>query len=325
MYYNKRRDGKVSCLLCPNACVLGENETGSCGARQSQRSKLLSLNYGQITSIAMDPIEKKPLYHFYPGSQILSIGTFGCSFHCNFCQNHEISQQRPHTHSLEPADIIRTAKDNASNGIAYTYNEPFIWYEFVKETSELAHREGLKNVLVTNGYINPEPLMEILPLIDAANIDIKSISPAFYERLCKAKLRPVLNTCVAMIKANIHLEITNLIIPSENDTEEEWKDLSVWIHDNLGKSVPIHLSAYFPRYKHKASPTPPKTLKCAYRVFSELLPYTYLGNIMSAEGSATICPDCQNKLIERSGYNIKITGLDGTKCNNCGREIEVIV
>lgn len=323
-HYKKRSDGKIGCLLCPHACILTDGEVGYCGARKAQGDKLFSLNYGQATSIAMDPIEKKPLYHFHPGTEILSIGTFGCSFHCDFCQNYEISQGKPPTYSVTSGEIVKAAKERNSIGIAYTYNEPFIWFEFVKETSELARREGLANVLVTNGYINPQPLAELLPLTDAANVDVKSIREDFYKRLCKAKLRPVLDTCIAMVKAKVHVEVTNLIIPGENDTDEEFKELSSWICDNLGKMTPVHLSAYFPHYKLTAPPTPAATLERAYEIFSKVLPYTYLGNVLSSKGSSTDCPGCSAELISRRGYDVNIVGLNGRKCANCGREIEII-
>jgi pyruvate formate lyase activating enzyme len=219
--------------------------------------------------------------------------------------------------------VVKAAKERNSIGIAYTYNEPFIWFEFVKETSELARKEGFVNVLVTNGYVNPQPLAELLPLTDAANVDIKSIREDFYKRLCKAKLRPVLDTCIALVKADVHLEVTNLIIPGENDTDDEFRELSSWICDNLGKMTPVHLSAYFPHYKFTAPPTPAATLERAYEIFSKLLPYTYLGNVRTQKGSSTLCPACSAELISRRGYDVKVTGLDGRKCANCGREIEI--
>lgn len=278
-YYQSLEDAKVRCGLCPNQCLIGEGECGSCGVRENRGGKLYSLIYGETTSVALDPIEKKPLYHFYPGNYILSLGTKGCNFHCPFCQNSSISQDYAHpTEKITPQEAVDRAKELNSFGIAYTYNEPFIWYEFVFDTAKLAKEAGLKNILVTNGYVNSEPLEEILPFIDAMNIDIKSVEEEFYHKICKGKLAPVLSMAK---RANevCHIEVTNLIIPVLNDKEDNFIKLVDWIVENLGREVPLHFSRYLPHYKMDIPPTPISTLKRAETIARKKLKYVYLGNV----------------------------------------------
>lgn len=278
-YYQSLEDAKVRCGLCPNRCLIREGERGSCGVRENRTGKLYTLIYGETTSIALDPIEKKPLYHFYPGSYILSLGTKGCNFHCPFCQNSSISQDYTHpTQKITPQEAVDRAKELSSFGIAYTYNEPFIWYEFVLDTVKLAKEAGLKSVLVTNGYVNSEPLEEILPFIDAMNIDIKSVEEEFYHKICKGKLAPVLSMAK---RANevCHIEVTNLIIPTLNDKEDNFTKLVDWIADNLGREVPLHFSRYFPHYQFDVPSPPASTLKRAEAIARKKLKYVYLGNI----------------------------------------------
>lgn len=278
-YYQNLENAKVRCGLCPNQCLIGEGKRGSCGVRENRAGKLYSLVYGEATSIALDPIEKKPLYHFYPGSHILSLGTKGCNFHCPFCQNSSISQDYAHpTENITPSEAVGRAKELGSLGIAYTYNEPFIWYEFVLDTAKLAKEAGLKNVLVTNGYVNNEPLKEILPFIDAMNIDIKSVEEEFYHKICKGKLAPVLNTA-KMANEVCHIEITNLVIPTLNDKDDNFIKLTDWIVKNLGKEVPLHFSCYFPGYQMDIPSPPRSTLKRAETIAREKLKYVYLGNL----------------------------------------------
>ena len=271
--------GKVRCLLCPNYCLLKKGEIGRCGVRQNQNGRLYSLIYGEATSQAQDPIEKKPLYHFHPGNSILSLGTKGCNLRCPWCQNWSISQclDCP-TEKVTPEQIVDKAKQLNSFGIAYTYNEPFIWYEFVYDTARLAHTQGLKNVLVTNGYVNQKPLEELIGFIDAMNIDVKSMEEAFYQKYCQGKLAPVLRTAEFSTK-KCHIEITNLIIPTLNDREEDFQKLTDWIKDKLGRDTPLHFSRYFPTYKTDISPTPIETLKRAEEIAKKKLRYVYLDNI----------------------------------------------
>ncbi|PIZ83692.1 MAG: AmmeMemoRadiSam system radical SAM enzyme [Candidatus Omnitrophica bacterium CG_4_10_14_0_2_um_filter_44_9] len=269
----------VRCFLCPRFCVINDNKIGFCGVRANKGGKLYAANYGRVASVALDPIEKKPLYHFHPGSFILSAGTLGCNLSCLFCQNWSISKEiQTPTEPMEPRSLVSRALKLNSFGIAYTYNEPFIWYEFVLETAKLAKASGLKNVLVTNGYVNPEPLAELLPYIDAMNIDLKSIRDGFYKKVCAGSVGPVLETISTSAKS-CHVELTNLIIPTLNDTEEELTELVDWIYDNVGESVPLHFSRYFPCYKMNLSPTPLSTLKRAEEIARKKLKYVYLGNI----------------------------------------------
>ena len=324
LYYTKREDGKLQCRLCPHTCTIADGRVGLCRVRRNRGGTLYSEIYGQVTSIAMDPIEKKPLYHFHPGASILSLGTRGCNFACEFCQNWSISQAEAPTSPLTSKEAVRAAERDASIGIAYTYNEPFIWFEYVIETCRLVREAGLANVLVTNGYINPEPLDELLPYVDAINLDIKSIRPDFYRRLCRGTLEPVLATAKAAAPVT-HLEITNLIIPGENDSDDDLRDLAAWIATELGADTPVHLSAYFPRYKLKAPPTPAATLERAHAIFSERLHYIYLGNCLSDKGANTVCRGCGAMLVERHGYRVRMVGLDGTRCVACGEESHIVV
>ena len=271
--------GKVRCLLCPNFCLLKNGEKGRCAVRQNQEGRLYSLIYGETTSIALDPIEKKPLYHFHPGKLILSLGTKGCNLKCPWCQNWSISQDLScPTEKITPKQAVAKAKQLNSFGIAYTYNEPFIWYEFVYDTAHLAQREGLKNVLVTNGYVNHKPLEEIISFIDAMNIDVKSMEEEFYQKYCQGKLAPVLATAEFSAK-KCHIEITNLIIPTLNDRKENFEKLTDWVAQKLGKETPLHFSRYFPCYKTDIAPTPIETLKAAGEIAKKKLRYVYLGNV----------------------------------------------
>ena len=279
LFYERLEDKKIKCVLCPQSCQISEGKTGFCGVRKNIDGRLYSLSYAQISSIALDPIEKKPLYHYHPRESILSIGTKGCNLRCGFCQNWSISQDtdRP-TQRVTCEEIIKKAGDCHSFGIAYTYNEPLIWYEFVLDTAKLAKKQGLENVLVTNGFINMEPLKNILPFIDAMNIDLKSIEDDFYHKSCKGSLAPVLKT-IREAKKSCHIELTNLIIPTLNDSQENLQRLVDWVYDNLGKDVPLHFSRYFPCYKFDIPPTPLATLKKAQEIAERKLKYVYLGNV----------------------------------------------
>jgi len=279
LFYEALTDNKVKCLLCPQACIIPPEKTGFCGVRQNKQVKLYSLIYAQITSLALDPIEKKPLYHYYPGKYILSLGTKGCNLACPFCQNWSISQNdNAPLESTSSEEIIRQAEEYKSFGIAYTYNEPFIWYEFVLDTAILAKEKGLKNVLVTNGFITPKPLEKILPYIDAMNIDLKSIEDEFYQKFCHGRLEPVLTT-IKKAHQSCHIELTNLVITGLNDRRDNFIKLVDWIYENLGSQVPLHFSRYFPCYKMDLPPTPLATLKSAEEIARKKIKYVYLGNV----------------------------------------------
>ena len=277
--YWEKIDGAVHCLLCPHDCKIVNGVTGVCGVRRNIDGKLYTLVYGETTSVSLDPVEKKPLYHYHPGESILSLGTKGCNFKCPFCQNWAISQDlEVLTQKITSQWVVDKAKECKSFGIAYTYNEPFIWYEFVLETAKLAKKEGLENVLVTNGFVNPKPLEEILPFIGAMNIDLKSIDDEFYRKYCKGSLEPVLHTIKRSAGA-CHVELTNLVIPGLNDSEESFKRLVDWIYDNVGADVPLHFSRYFPCYKLEQPVTSKETLEKAYNIAKKKLRNVYLGNV----------------------------------------------
>ena len=326
MFWQTASDSKVECGLCPHHCRLADGKRGLCGVRLAQAGQLCAAGYGLISSAHNDPIEKKPLYHFYPGKKIFSIGGWGCNFKCRFCQNWTISQQVDFNgSSVLPEKIVATARAEQSIGIAYTYNEPLINIEFVGECAQIARKAGLVNVLVTNGYIEKKPAEFILPLIDALNIDIKSMDEEFYKKQCFASLKPVLEFSRQAITAGCHLEITNLIIPGLNDADEQVKQLAKWIFANLGEKTPLHLSAYHPEFKMDLPPTPPGTLERAYRLCKEKLPYVYIGNAFSDSGQNTLCPQCGNELIIRRGYSTRLAGLKDKHCAKCGCPADIVL
>lgn len=272
---------RVHCVLCPHDCHIQEGHRGLCGVRINHHGELFAESYGQVSSLALDPIEKKPLYHFHPGSRILSLGSFGCNFSCSFCQNHSLSMEKPDTVYIAPELLVQKAlelKKEGNIGLAYTYNEPLISFEFVLDCCKLAREKGLLNVLVTNGYIQQEPLSEILPVIDAMNIDLKSFHQEFYGKICNGKVEFVKKTIERAVQ-KCHVEVTTLIIPGLNDTEEEMEDLSSWL-SSLSPEIPLHLTRFFPRYKlSDRGPTPHETLERLALIAKTRLKYVYLGNV----------------------------------------------
>lgn len=321
-----KENKKVQCILCPHNCIISEDKIGICRIRKNIDGKLYSLTYNEFTSVAMDPIEKKPLYHFYPGSEILSFGTVGCNLRCQFCQNWEISQQdfgAIPTRTISPDEAVRLAKTSDSLGISYTYNEPLINYEWLFETAKLAQEYNLKNVLVTNGYLNEEPLEKLLPYIDAANVDVKSFRNESYRKICGGSLDAVLRNVEIMVKRKKHIELTNLLIPTLNDSTEEIEDLTDWIYA-LDKEIPLHFSRYYPCYKMEIPATPVSTLEKARKIALKKLKYVYLGNVWEVEYNSTCCPNCQSVLIERQGYKTKIVNLKDNTCGKCGEKINIL-
>ncbi len=321
-YYQKEKDNGVKCLLCPQGCRIASGEKGKCLVRQNQGGVLYALTYGKVAAVQMDPIEKKPLYHFYPGRQILSLGAIGCNLSCQFCQNYHLVEGKVALDSLSPQQAVRLAQEDNSVGIAYTYNEPLIWFEYVLETAKIAKEEGLKNVLVTNGMINPKPLEELLPFIDAMNIDLKSIRDEFYQRLCGGFRDPVLKSIERSNKA-CHIELTNLLITDTNDSTEELKELIDYIA-SLDRDIPVHFSRYSPQYKLNKPSTPVDKLMEAYKLAQEKLSYVYLGNLWTDEGGNTYCPKCKELLIHREGYSTRIVGLKGSRCQKCEGEVKIV-
>lgn len=328
MYWEKSADGaKVRCLLCPQLCNIAEGRRGFCRVRKNEDGVLYTMNYGQVTSYGIDPIEKKPLYHFYPGSYIFSAGTLGCNLRCGFCQNWQIAHGDPSAVEVSPARLVEIAggeqDGRRSVGIAYTYSEPLMWYEYVLETAQLARQAGLKNVLVTNGFINEEPLMQLLPYIDAMNIDVKGYTDEFYNTACAGKLHPVLRT-VERVYQKCHVEITTLLVTGRNDSSEELAGLVSWLA-GLDKNIPLHFSRYFPNYKLDLPPTPLATMENALAIALRELNYVYLGNVPGIEAANTYCPRCKAPVIERSGYRISAGGLNGHRCRECGEDIKFIL
>lgn len=281
MYWIKKDNDIVKCFLCPHGCVISPGNKGICRVRLNEKGILKAINYGLCTAIALDPIEKKPLYDFYPGSQILSIGTFGCNLKCSFCQNWQIAHgENPPNHELDMRDLVRLAQKylpEGNIGVAYTYSEPLMWYEFVLDASKEIKETGLKNILVTNGYIEEEPLKELVPFIDAANVDVKAFNNNFYPKLCKGKLDPVKRT-VEILTENIHVEITTLVIPGENDATDEIEELARWMK-SISPEISLHLTRYFPNYNLNLPPTPLESLRRAKEVAEKYLTKVYLGNI----------------------------------------------
>lgn len=283
LFYDKLNN-LVQCKLCPHNCIIQKNSSGFCKVRKNINNKLIALTYNKPVSIAIDPIEKKPLYHFNPGKPILSIGTFGCNLACKHCQNYTLSREFDQNQinsldTIEPEDIIKVCHRDNLHMIAYTYNEPTVFYEYMLDIAKLAKKHKIQNVMISNGYINPEPLKKLLPFIDAANIDLKAFSNQFYKTNCSAKLSPILETLKTIAKSKCHLEITNLVVPTKNDNMKEFKDLCRWIKDNLG-DIPLHISRFFPHYKmQNIPPTPIQTLSKAEEIAKKYLTNVHLGNI----------------------------------------------
>jgi pyruvate formate lyase activating enzyme len=319
-------DERLRCLLCPHACLIAPGGTGLCGARENLDGEIKSTTYGIISGYAIDPIEKKPLFHFYPGSSILSVGSFGCNLRCDFCQNHHISQQpfAADSRSLTPQELVARALDISGNtGLAFTYNEPAIWHEYVADSARLAASAGLHSVMVTNGYINRRPLEELTLVIDAFNIDLKAFNNDFYRRFTGATLQPVMDAIKTVAESGRHLEITTLILPGLNDTADEMRREASWIAENAGRKVPLHLSRYFPMYKRSTPSTPPGSLLMLKQVAEEYLDFVYTGNMPGSDtGSDTVCPVCRATVFRRSGYRTTLSGLtDDGRCSKCNEEI----
>ena len=317
--------GKVQCELCPRMCILSPGQRGECRARENIDGELTTLVYGNPCAVHVDPIEKKPLFHVLPGSPIFSIATAGCNLHCRFCQNWEISQRPPeetNNYDLPPEKVVAGALNKNCLSIAYTYSEPIIFYEYMYDTSVLAHKKGLKNVMVTAGYINEGPLRELCPVIDVANVDLKG-DAEYYREVVRGTLPPVLRTLEVMKEMGVWVEITNLIVPTLNDRPDQIKWLAGWVHDHLGPDTPIHFSRFHPMYKlRNLPPTPVETLKLARKIaLDKGLRYVYTGNVPGLPGETTFCPDCGKKVIGRIGYRILENNLKNGKCGSCGHAI----
>jgi pyruvate formate lyase activating enzyme len=306
----------VRCTLCPHSCRIAEGNTGICRVRKNVDGRLYSTVYGRPASVHVDPIEKKPLHHFLPGSKSFSIGTVGCNLGCLHCQNYGISQTgRVEGEEMQPEEVVEHALRYGCSSISYTYNEPTIFFEYAVDCAKLARKKGLKNVLVTNGYISEEPAKEFLKWMDAANVDLKAFDDGFYRDICKARLSPVLETLKVFRKGGIWIEVTNLLIDGKNDDMKKIAEMCSWIHKNLGRSVPLHFSRAFPMHQMQdIIPTPERTLKSAYDLAKKHLDFVYIGN--TALTSDTRCLRCDKLLVERRGHSVK-SYLEGDRCA-CG-------
>ncbi|HNX29535.1 MAG TPA: AmmeMemoRadiSam system radical SAM enzyme [Syntrophomonadaceae bacterium] len=324
LYYEVIAPDRVRCRLCPHHCLIKPAQSGICRVRVNENGKLYTLNYGEIAALALDPLEKKPLYHFYPDRQILSAGTWGCNFSCSYCQNYRLAHEKAATDVVMPEQLVEIAlqaKAKGSIGIAFTYNEPSIWFEYVLDTARLMKANDLKTVLVTNGFIEHEPLAELIPFIDAANVDIKAFSEDFYKRNCKGRLKEVKEN-VEFMAGKIHVELTNLIIPEANDLPRETEAMAEWIA-SLDPLIPLHLSRYFPAYKMQRPATGISAMLKAQTLCLKHLKFVYLGNLPGVINN-TACLQCGEALIIRNGYQIEIAGIESGRCIHCGAPVTYI-
>jgi pyruvate formate lyase activating enzyme len=321
----KAVEEKVQCLVCPHNCIVSTGSSGICGARTNIGGIIKLKTYGIISGYALDPLEKKPLYHFFPGYHVLSVGSYGCNMRCDFCQNFHISQFIPEKSGspVMPGKLVDSALTSPKNiGIAFTYNEPVIWFEYVRDTAEAAKKAGLYTVMVSNGFVNPGPLSDIIGFIDAFNIDLKAFNSQFYKRLTGADPEPVKKALKQIVKADKHLEITTLIIPGQNDSEKEMSAEAEWIESELGPEIPLHLSRYFPMHKRHDEATPADTLERLADIASTRLKYVYTGNIQAGKYNDTNCPSCGMSVTTRTGYKTNLNNLeDSGSCRGCGKQI----
>jgi pyruvate formate lyase activating enzyme len=345
MFYEKLDGKKVRCGLCPRRCTIMPDRSGYCGVRKNEEGILYTLIYGKTSSINIDPIEKKPLFHFHPGSMCLSLGTFGCNMRCIHCQNWEIAHvvlveglhekkvynilTEDRTEILSPERAVEMVLESGAEGIAWTYNEPTIWFEYTYDCAKLAKANGLYTVYVTNGYITTEALDTIGPYLDAFRVDIKGFTKEFYQKLAKVpNFETILEaTKRAKDKWNMHVEIITLVIPGWNDDDKQLKDIASWIKNNLGDQTPWHVTRFVPYLELRdLHVTPVETLERARQIgFDAGLKYVYIGNVPGHKGENTYCPKCKHLLIERVGYETEIKGLSGNKCDFCGEEIPIVL
>ncbi len=332
--YRNLENKKVKCTACNHYCSISEDETGICGIRQNIDGDLYLLTYGNPIAIHVDPVEKKPLYHFYPGSKVLSIGTYGCNFRCAFCQNWDMSQRikdvdkkneviENKSRSYTPQELVNYCLDNKISSIAYTYNEPAVFIEYAYDVMKLAHQKDIKNIFVSNGYESEESIDYVVKYLDAINIDLKAYSEKFYKDLCGGRLQPVLDNIKRYYQEDVWMEITTLIIPGENDSVEELTEIANFIK-SISSKIPWHISRFSPAYKmSNKSVTSMKTLKDAYEIGKEEgLDYIYVGNIIDTQYSTTYCSNCGELLIERNWNSVKVELSEDGKCNSCGKVLD---
>lgn len=328
----------VICRLCPKACMISEGQRGDCRVRENRGGTLYTMTYGNPCAMHVDPIEKKPLYHFLPGTQALSLSTAGCNLHCLYCQNYEISQRTPEeiiaqlsrsgveagvTRPVLPEELVATAQQTGSRSIAFTYGEPTVFYEYMYDTARLARAQGVRSVTISAGYIQPEPLRELCAVVDAIKIDLKGINEQFYEEVCSATLGPVLESIRTIAASGVHLEIVNLVVPRHNDDPADLRELAGWLYEAVGPEVPLHFTRFHPTYRlTNLPPTSLETLERAYEIAREVgLHYVYVGNVPGHSGNHTYCPQCGEIVVRRSGFSVLEVRLQEGACGFCGQEI----
>lgn len=325
-YFTSLDGGEIQCELCPHRCRVAKGKRGLCRVRENRDGKYYSLVYGNPCALHLDPIEKKPFFHVLPGTTSFSLATAGCNFQCKFCQNWEISQASPedvYSYDVPPELIVSKAKEIGARSVAYTYVEPMIFYEYMSDISSLVKKAGLLNVTHSNGFINPVPLRNLCKVLDAADIDLKGFTENYYREVCGGELTPVLDTLKTLKQEKVHLEITNLIIPTKNDEMSVIREMCLWIKKELGPDTPIHFSRFYPLYKLRTlPPTPVSTLEKAREVaLSAGLEYVYVGNIPGHAGESTFCPKCKKMVIQRTGYMVGEINVKAGKCKYCGKPI----
>lgn len=324
-YYEKLAEKKIKCKLCPHECRVADLERGTCGVRENRAGTYYTLVYGNPCSAAIDPIEKKPLFHYYPTTEAFSIATAGCNFVCRFCQNWEISQKRPEqvkSAEMFPEEIIRIAKARGCKTVAHTYTEPVVFFEYMLECAKQGKKEGIPNVMISNGYINEKPMRELCKYLGAVKIDLKAFTEKFYKEQCAGTLKPVLDTLLVLKDEGIWFEIVDLIIPTLNDGKKEIEAMTKWIVKELGPDVPVHFSRYYPTFMLKnIPPTPPATLhRCRKIAMDNGVKFAYIGNLLT-DAENTYCPKCNKLLIERMRYITNTKGMNGNRCRHCGEKI----
>ncbi len=325
-YFSSLGGGDIRCELCPHRCRVSKGKRGLCRVRENREGKYYSLVYGNPSALHLDPIERNPFFHVLPGTNALSVATAGCNFQCKFCQTWEMSQASPEdifSHEVSPEMTVKRAKAMMARSIAYTYTEPTIFFEYMIDTCSIAKKEGILNVYQSNGFIRPDPLRELRKVLDAANIDLKGFSETFYSQLCSGNMNPVLETLKTLKKEKLHLEITNLMIPTKNDEINLVREMCRWIKKELGGDTPIHFSRFYPLYKlNTLPPTPISTLEHVRSVaLSEGLEYVYIAKVPGHEAENTFCPKCKKMLIQRTGFMVGAIHLKDGKCKYCGKPI----
>lgn len=328
--YTRTETGECICGVCPHGCRIAEEKTGICRVRKNTGGVLYALNYGKVAAEAIDPIEKKPLNHFLPGTYSYSIGGIGCNFKCKHCQNWHISQADIDSgifREISPETIIEKTMDSGCRSVSVTYNEPTIWHEYSMDIGDLAVKAGLKMVYVTNGYITPEALEQLGDRLHAYRVDLKSFSDSFYKTICGGRLQPVLDSSVKARELGMHIETVTLVIPGINDSPEEMEAMISWVIENLGADTPMHFTRFHPDYRMTdRGPTPVETLERIYEQARELgLSYPYIGNVPGHRYENTYCPSCGNLLISRTGFMMKTEDLDGDRCVRCGAIIPLVL